>query len=155
MYVVERLDKDRVQEMSKHIINPHNLNIYHRSKNFESKPELVPQEDRWYKTKYGKEKFSEKLLNLITNPNSKGSGKKHLDLPPANNLLPKNLDVLPVAQEGDKPYLLQKWADDTDLWFMKDDKFLRPKGIVSLKIYTGDCEFGMTPRGRVFVEVWN
>lgn len=30
-----------------------------------------------------------------------------------------------------------------------------PKGIVSLKIYTGDCEFGRTAHGRVFVEVWN
>lgn len=38
---------------------------------------------------------------------------------------------------------------------MKDDKFLRPKGLVSLKIYTGDCEFGRTPYGRVFAEMWN
>jgi hypothetical protein len=38
---------------------------------------------------------------------------------------------------------------------MKDDKFERPKGMVSLKIYTGDCEFGRTPAGRVFAELWN
>jgi secreted Zn-dependent insulinase-like peptidase len=38
---------------------------------------------------------------------------------------------------------------------MKDDKYLRPKGMVSLKIYTGDCEFGQTAKGRVFVEIWN
>ena len=38
---------------------------------------------------------------------------------------------------------------------MKDEKYLRPKGLVSLKIYTGDCEFGRTPKGRVFVELWN
>ena len=38
---------------------------------------------------------------------------------------------------------------------MKDEKFLRPKGMVSLKIYTGDCEFGRTANGRLFVEIWN
>ena len=54
-----------------------------------------------------------------------------------------------------KPCVLKQWADDTDLWYMKDDKYQRPKGIVSLKIYTGDCEFGQTAKGRVFVEVWN
>jgi secreted Zn-dependent insulinase-like peptidase len=82
--------------------------------------------------------------------------RKRLDLPPPNPLLPKNLDVLPKVDPAQtKPELLRQWADDTDLWYLKDDKFLRPKGIVSLKIYTGDCEFGRTALGRVFVEVWN
>jgi len=78
-----------------------------------------------------------------------------LDLPPANPLLPKNLDVLPESDDAKKPVLLKQWADDTDLWYMKDNKFLRPKGMVSLKIYSGDCEFGRTPQGRVFAELWN
>ena len=38
---------------------------------------------------------------------------------------------------------------------MKDDKFEMPKGMVSHKIYTGDCDFGRTPNGRVFAELWN
>lgn len=72
-------------------------------------------------------------------------------------MLPKNIDVLPVVQDeaAKKPVLLRQWADDTDLWYMKDEKFLRPKGMVSLKIYTGDCEFGRTAKGRVFAELWN
>ena len=130
--------------MSSLIVNPNNANIYLRSKSFEGKPEVVPIEDQWYGTMYGKAKFDEKLLKLMKEPNVPPS-RKRLDLPPANPLLPKNLDVLPKTDPAQtKPELLRQWADDTDLWYLKDDKFLRPKGIVSLKIYTGDCEFGRT-----------
>jgi len=150
MYVVEKMDRERIQEMSGLISDPRNLNIYLRSKSFEKTPEACPIEDPWYKTKYGKEKFSEKLLGLMVSPKVAQHKNKQLDLPPPNNLLPKNLDVLPTLSKEDdevskKPVLIKQWADDTDLWYMKDDKYLRPKGIVSLKIYTGDCEFGRTP----------
>ena len=37
---------------------------------------------------------------------------------------------------------------------MKDDKFQKPKGIYSLKIYTGDLYFGSTPKARVFATLW-
>lgn len=141
------------------LAEPTNLNIYLRSKTF-TPEEHCPIEDPWYFTKYGKEQFSESLLSLMSNPNverTQQNKKKKLDLPPQNNLLPKNIDVLPVVQDeaAKKPVLLRQWADDTDLWYMKDEKFLRPKGMVSLKIYTGDCEFGRTAKGRVFAELWN
>jgi insulysin len=153
-YIVEKFDPEMIQQMSNLLTDPKNVNIYIRSKSFD-KPELTPIEDKWYKTKYGKEPFNPALLNKILHPEVK-QGRKVLDLPPKNNLLPKNLDVLPgEAESSQKPFLLRQWADDTDLWFMKDDKYQRPKGLVSLKIYTGDCEFGQTARGRVFVEMWN
>ena len=53
-----------------------------------------------------------------------------------------------------QPTLLQSW-DDTEVWFMKDDKFKRPKGIVNLKFYTNDCSISKTTEGRLFLEVWN
>jgi secreted Zn-dependent insulinase-like peptidase len=141
--------------MSELIADPKNLNIYIRSKSFESNPELVPLEDQWYFTKYGKEKFNEDLIKCMKTPSVEASRKK-LDLPPPNPLLPKNLDVLPKSEPVQtKPELVRQWANDTDLWYLKDDKYERPKGIVSLKIYTGDCDFGRTSQGRVFAEVWN
>jgi insulysin len=152
MYVVEEFDKARIQEMSELLTNPKNTNIYLRSKTFEKQPELCPITDPWYYTKYGKEAFPSALFSRMTSPNV--SGKKPLDLPPPNVLLPKSLDMLSSAAPG-KPTLLKQWADDTDLWYLKDDKFQRPKGVVSLKIYTGDNEFGRTALGRVFAEVWN
>jgi len=49
--------------------------------------------------------------------------------------------------------LLKTW-DDTEVWYKKDDKFKRPKGIVNFKIYTNDCSFSQTAAGRLFAEVW-
>ena len=134
--------------MSASLADPKNLNIYMKSNSFEQTPELISLTDPWFKTKYGVEQFSQKFLSLMQAPNvgSLKSQRKVLDLPPANNLLPKSVDILPPIEDASqKPILLKQWADDTDLWYKKDDKFNRPKGIVSLKIYTGDCEFGRTP----------
>jgi secreted Zn-dependent insulinase-like peptidase len=70
-------------------------------------------------------------------------------------LLPKNFDILADdIKLSERPILLQTW-DDTEVWYKKDDKFKRPKGIVSLKLYTNDCNFSRTPTGRLFAEIWN
>jgi secreted Zn-dependent insulinase-like peptidase len=77
-----------------------------------------------------------------------------LDLPPQNNLLPKNFEILPEdASLSDRVKLLKTW-DDTEIWYKKDDKFKRPKGIVNFKFYTNDCLFSQTSQGRLFAEVW-
>jgi secreted Zn-dependent insulinase-like peptidase len=49
--------------------------------------------------------------------------------------------------------LLKQW-ENTDLWYKKDDKFLRPKAEVNLKLYTSDCDFGSSTEGRLFANVW-
>lgn len=80
--------------------------------------------------------------------------RKGLELPPKNNLIPKNFDILAKNKEySSEPILLKQW-DDTDLWYKKDDKFDRPKSEVSMKIYTNDCELGVTLESRVFVNLW-
>jgi len=79
---------------------------------------------------------------------------KKIDLPPANTLIPKNFDILAKDQEkSSKPMLLKQW-EDTDLWYKKDDKFERPKAIVSFKMYTTDNDFGQTAEARMFMTVW-
>lgn len=89
----------------------------------------------------------------MTNPNCEIKSKK-LGLPPANNLIPKNFDILPKNEEcSKKPILLKQW-DDTDLWYKKDDQFEKPKAHVNLKIYTSDCEYGQNAKARVFTTVW-
>lgn len=78
-----------------------------------------------------------------------------MDLPPSNTLIPKNFDILPKAPEmSQKPTLLTS-NDNYDLWYLKDDKFERPKAYVSLKIYTGDCLLGKDPKARTFVNLWS
>jgi secreted Zn-dependent insulinase-like peptidase len=44
--------------------------------------------------------------------------------------------------------------EEIDLWFQHDNKFLKPKGIVGLKVYTQDLNFGNCPVARVFAELW-
>ena len=90
----------------------------------------------------------------MTQPNVQ-INKKKLDLPPPNKFIPQSLEVLPKNPElSERPILLQKWPE-TELWYKKDDKFERPKAIVQCKIYTNDCMFGRTAKGRVFIEMWN
>lgn len=77
-----------------------------------------------------------------------------MDLPPPNNLLPKNFEILPEDHSLSQRVKLLKTWEDTELWYKKDDKFKRPKGIVNVKIYTNDCLFSQTAYGRMFSEVW-
>jgi len=80
--------------------------------------------------------------------------QKKLDLPPANTMIPKNFDLLPKTEPPmQAPELIEKW-DDAMLWYMKDDKFERPKASVAFKLYTGDCGFGSDASKRMFVRVW-
>jgi secreted Zn-dependent insulinase-like peptidase len=52
---------------------------------------------------------------------------KLLDLPPENTLIPRDFDILePNELYSSSPHLIKQW-DDTDLWYMKDDKFGRPE----------------------------
>jgi secreted Zn-dependent insulinase-like peptidase len=86
-------------------------------------------------------------------PNVEITNKK-LDLPPVNNLIAKNYDVLPKSAPPAKvPQVIKQW-EDSDLWYMKDDKFETPKAVVYMKLYTNDNRFGETPRDRLFPIIW-
>lgn len=125
-----------------------------RSKSFEGE---CPLEDPWYFTKYSMQKFSENQLSLMKNP-SKIIPHGSVGLPPKNTLLPKSLDILPPVEEESKtPKLVKEWEGDSELWHMKDDKFNRPKAMVSLKIYPKVGllqELGITSHGKMITDVW-
>jgi insulysin len=71
----------------------------------------------------------------MNNPRCEITSKK-LDLPPQNNMIPKNFDILAENKElSEKPTLI--FQDEyTDLWYRKDDEFLKPKANIQMKIYT-------------------
>jgi len=55
-------------------------------------------------------------------------------------MIPKNFDVLAENKEKSvKPTLIQQ-DDNTDLWYHKDDQFLRPKAVVQLKMYINELD---------------
>lgn len=86
-------------------------------------------------------------------PNCEITNKK-LDLPPVNNLIAKNYDVLPKNDPPAKAPTVIKQGEDFDLWYMKDDKFETPKAVVYMKLYTADNRFGQTPKDRLFPLIW-
>ena len=63
--------------------------------------------------------------------------EKKLDYPPPNNLIAKDFSILEKTEDV-QPKLLKRWPQCTDLWYLKDNKFERPKLIVNKKIYTND-----------------
>ena len=122
------------------------------SKSFED--DSLPIHHKWYKFNYSCEKISDARLNELRSPQIEDNGKA-LDLPPVNNLIAANFDILPEDETFSKcPKLIQQWGDNVDLWYQKDDKFKKPKAIISLKIYTTDLGFGTSPEAQVFSEVW-
>ena len=140
-YIADDFDKKRVQEMATLIADPANTQIYLTSKTLDDA--MLPLHEKWYKIQYKTEKYDPTLMGSLKNPQVNTS--LPLDQPPPNTLFPTEFDIL--AQESklsEKPQLLQVW-DDTEVWYKKDDKFKRPKGIVSLKVYSNDHSFSSTP----------
>ena len=152
-YTSLSFDEARVKELGTYLADASNCICVLTSQSF--KDEDLPEHEYWYKFNYSLEPFSAELLAKMKNPVVADNGKK-LDLPPANDMLPTKFEVIPKDDAlSEKPARLtnQGW-DGIDAWYMKDDKFDKPKGIYSLKIYTGDVYFGSTPKARVFTTLW-
>ena len=108
----------------------------------------------YYNTKFSTQPFPESLVQKMTSPNCPIK-EKRLGLPPPNNLIPKCFDIKAEDKlSAQEPILLKK--DETgEFWFKKDDKFRRPKAIISGNVFTSDCGFGVSTRGRMFATVWD
>jgi secreted Zn-dependent insulinase-like peptidase len=133
------------------LCNPDNVNVYLRSQSFPE--EDLPLTEEWYSTKYSVSVLTPDLLGKMKNPNCEIKGKK-MGLHPANNMIPKNFDILPPNEEfSNDPVMIKQW-EDTDLWYKKDDETNRPKAFVYMKYYTTDCEFGTSLKGKVFALLW-
>lgn len=81
-----------------------------------------------------------------------------MGLPSVNKLIPNDFSILtPNSTYSEIPKLLKQWPD-ADLWYRKDDKFKKPKGIVTLKLYTTDLGYGSDPvypfEPEVFSLLW-
>ena len=151
-YIADDFDKDRTVQMAGLLSNPANCIALVSSKSFDDAE--LPNHEYWYRFDYSLEKFDETLLEQLNNPEVADNGKK-LDFPPANNLIPKNFDILPKDESlSARPILLEQWDGLADLWYKKDDKFLKPKARVAMKIYTRDLFFGSSVRTRMFTKMW-
>ena len=127
------------------------MNIYFMSQSFEKECEL---EEKWYKTKYKVEEISDQLKEIMKNPKCDQSEKK-LNFPPHNTLIPTEFDLKERVAENCKEPKLLKSADGTEVWHQQDNKFDKPKEIVTLYLYSNDCHESKSPKGDVFISLWN
>lgn len=93
------------------------------------------------------------MIKLMKNPSVVDNGKK-LDLPPVNNLLPKNLDIVKDDKKNSEECRILKETDGAEVWYWQDNKFLQPRAYVSFSLYTNDCNINRSANGRAFVELW-
>ena len=151
-YVADEYKPELLEQIVNELANPAKCVCILSSKSFEDAS--LPIHEKWYNFNYSKAKFTEARLAELAAATVIDNGKP-LDLPPPNNLIATNFDILPEDLSlSARPQLVKQWDGKADLWFKKDDKFKKPKGIVSCKIYTDDCQFGTSPLASVFAEVW-
>lgn len=142
---VDNFDVEMINKYMKMIIDPTNMNIQLRSKEFEGKTEhIMPH----YLTKYSIESISPDFMKCLQNPKQELKGKS-FGLPPPNKMIATNFEIA-----ENEPVLIKKWPGDTDIWYKKDEKFGLPKSFIKLKIYTNDCLFSHDTRANVFMRVW-
>jgi len=97
-YVVDEFKPELLQQIAESLCDPKGLNILMRSQSFKD-TDLVSETEEWYGTKYKVTQFTDSLNSKIASPKCVIKQKK-LDLPPLNNMIPTNFDVL----EKDEKY---------------------------------------------------
>lgn len=142
-YLIEYYDEAMIKKYMD-AITTDNMNIYLTSKKFEEEfhndKEVIVE--KWYGTKYKKEKFDfeqiDKMMNLDVYDYSV------LGYPPKNVFLPKNLELINLDQVYDTelanakvPQKIYK-DENTTIWYKPDNKFKIPKAFIYANIYLAD-----------------
>jgi secreted Zn-dependent insulinase-like peptidase len=96
--VREEFDPELNKDIAERLADYKNCVVLLKSKSFEESSDKVAE---WYETKYSIESFSDELIKKMTEPACEIKTKK-LDLPPVNNLIPKNFDILPKDENLSK-----------------------------------------------------
>lgn len=94
-YILDEFNHDKLKNIANDLCNPAKMNIMLRSKSFEGQTDQV---EEWYGTQYKVEEVRQELLAKMQSPNLDLT-ETNLGLPNANNLIPKNFDILPKDPE--------------------------------------------------------
>lgn len=91
-YLTDQFDPQRLASVTEVLADPANSLVLVSSKSFEQS--TLPIHEKWYKFDYSLQKFSEERLAELRAAQVPDNGKA-LDLPPVNNLIATNFDILP------------------------------------------------------------
>ena len=136
-YLFKGFNKEEYQKVLNGFV-PKHLCIYLTTQQEDHFKDKEILKVKHYGTEYVKEKFSDSLLNLMTNPDVPTSEHMKLSNPPPNTFFPKSLDILPENLEESKTVRNIYSDERVDLFYKKSDKFKNPKVNVMSLFYTND-----------------
>ena len=91
-YIADEFKPDKLVEIIDALADPEKCLAILSSKSFEN--DTLPIHEKWYNHNYSLAKFSEERLQELRAVSVPDNGKS-LDLPPPNNLIASNFDLLP------------------------------------------------------------
>lgn len=151
-YDYEVFNKEEIAKITEGL-TPENSFIILMAPEFEDLKDEDFTTEKWYGTKYTKEKISEEILSITKNPQVDQSNLK-LCYPEPNNFFPEDLSLLPAnPEESSKPSKVQD-DEKMEVWFKKDDKFETPFVEANALLYFPYCAFTTTHEGYVFCEIF-
>ena len=125
-YLIKEYNKELLRKYLD-MFNLDNLIISFVSKSLEKECTLT---EKFYGTKYSKEKLTIKKEDIV---NFKYD--KHIfDYPPENKFFPKNLEVFPSSQPEQKYPQLILDKENCKAFFLQDNEFKLPKGMIKFRI---------------------
>ena len=97
-YVADEYRPDLLTEVTQYLANPKQALVILSSKSLPEESLTIPE--KWYKQNYSLEKIPEARINELNAASAPDNGKA-LDLPPVNNLIATNFDILPEDRYGE------------------------------------------------------
>lgn len=150
-YTMQNYDPEEIKKLIDLMV-PENMLAILRSPKCASEANL---EEKWYKTKYSITDFSPSLLEKLRNPKTGPSiHGKIIDYPPVNNLLPKNIEILPKAANIPQVPRIIKETESSHLWYKQDHKFDVPKAYGFCRIWSNDNQFPVSGEAVTFAEIY-
>ncbi len=142
------------------LLSPGKADIFLLSKRVKSSAKQVHKP---WGTRYVVGPVPAALMERITRPTI--PTRTDCSIPPPNDFIPYSVPLKPATSvpmvndlesgvsKVSKPDLMQKSALG-EIWYLYDDSFGAPKTILTIKLMCGDCGFGTTPEGLVFVALY-
>jgi len=139
-YLTSEFDEKLIKETINKF-NIENSNIYLSSRSYEDK---VNSTEEIYGTKFSKEKYSQKIIDLFNGKVEKNHNH-NINYPPENKFIAKNFEIKKLENENANenlnsdskenfPTLIDK-NETREIWFKQDNIFKLPKAIIYLQIY--------------------
>ncbi|XP_077261770.1 insulin-degrading enzyme-like isoform X2 [Temnothorax americanus] len=111
---------DLIDELMEYF-TPQNIRIYVAAKAYES---IANKTEKWFGTKYMKEKISEKTMKMW---NHAGYKLPDLKLPPKNEFIATKFDIKTETNDQEFPLRVVKDTSFVKVWYKEDNVFRLPK----------------------------